>query len=57
VSAPCKQVPVTATGRGVLDLGAAELAAAALLAALGIDTSSGALAQTRPGWRERWRNC
>jgi GTP cyclohydrolase IA len=46
VSAPCTQVPVTAAGRGVRDLGAAELAAAALLAALGVDTGSGALAQT-----------
>jgi len=45
VSAPCKQVPAT-TASGVLDLGAAELAAAALLASLGVDTSSETLAQT-----------
>ena len=43
---PCVQALPAAAGRGARDLAAAELAAAALLAALGIDTSRGALAQT-----------
>jgi GTP cyclohydrolase IA len=45
---PCLQAIPAASGRGAPDLAAAELAAAALLAALGMDTSRGVLAQT-PG--------
>jgi len=43
---PWTQAPPVLSGRGAPDLAAAELAAAALLEALGIDTRSGALART-----------
>jgi len=43
---PWTQAPPVLSGRGAPDLAAAELAAAALLEALGVDTRSGALART-----------
>jgi hypothetical protein len=46
-----------ASGRGSPDLAAAELAASALLAALGVDISHDVLEQTPAGWRGPWRNC
>jgi GTP cyclohydrolase IA len=42
----CVQASPAVSGRGAPDLAAAEVAAAALLGALGIDTASGTLAQT-----------